>query len=97
MIGFVSIAIAVTALANWSGYALSEAAVMGLFVGSWGGCGFGAMLGGTISFLRAEDQARAEALAATREGLHDSEPGPSRAGQIRDPATQPVQHHDVSR
>ena len=87
VIGFVSVAVAVTLLATWTGYGLSEATVMGLFVGSWGGCGFGAMLGGTISFIRAEDRARAEALVAPAQELHAADiKAPADAGDSEDSA-----------
>ena len=64
VIGFVSVVTGITLLASWTGYGLGEAALMGLFVGSWGGCGFGAMLGGTISFVREEERVRALEVAA---------------------------------
>ena len=70
--GFVSIAIGVAALASVVGYGLPQAVLMGLFVGAWGGCGFGAMVGGTIAFLRTEDRARADAMAARTRKAQDA-------------------------
>lgn len=61
LLGFVCVAAGVAVLASSSGSDLPSAVLMGLFVGSWGGCGFGAMLGGTVAFVRAEERERAAA------------------------------------
>lgn len=65
VIGFITVGIGVTLLAMWAGHELPQAAAMGLMVAVWGGTGFGAMVGGTIAFLRAEDRERAAGEAAT--------------------------------
>ena len=78
--GFVSVGIAVAVLAGIIGYETSQAALMGLFVGTWGGCGFGAMVGGTIAFLRTEDRARADAAATA---VEDAAAGPNAAGRTQ--------------
>ena len=81
--GFVSIVIGVATLASVVGYGLPQAALMGLFVGAWGGCGFGAMVGGTVAFLRTEDRARAEAAAARGQSARDSAAPQRDAGGVQ--------------
>lgn len=89
VIGFVSVTAAVTLLATWTGYEPAESLLMGLFVGSWGGCGFGAMLGGTISFIRVEDRERAELAAQVDPDGRAEAETPGKAPEDR-PARTPV-------
>ena len=54
LIGFVVVSIAVWLLSVVSGVDVLPAIALGVFVGSWGGLGFGAMLAASVTTAMAE-------------------------------------------
>jgi hypothetical protein len=52
VIGFTVVSVVVTAIATLSGMHPGSALGLGTFIGTWGGAGFGFMMGGTIPFAR---------------------------------------------
>jgi hypothetical protein len=51
-IGFASVAVGITAVGAIGGMQPGAALGLGMFIGIWGGAGFGCMLGGTIPLSR---------------------------------------------
>jgi hypothetical protein len=62
LLGFVLVGIGVTWMAFTGGADFGGAVGVGVFVGMWGGCGFGGMMGATLCIVRAEQ----------RESAHDA-------------------------
>ncbi|MDQ3978368.1 MAG: hypothetical protein M3314_02290, partial [Actinomycetota bacterium] len=88
-IGFCLVAVAVTVSINhWSDAGLGAALGMGLFVGVWGGCGFGGMLGATLCLAHADELEHAKASPGRDEPTYGRPPVPTKTAQHR--ANQPV-------
>jgi hypothetical protein len=62
LLGFLLVGLGVTWMAYSGGADVGGAVGVGVFVGIWGGCGFGGMMGATLCVARAEE----------REAAHDA-------------------------
>jgi hypothetical protein len=66
VVGFIVSVISITIAGTLAGFGFGNSLGLGVFVGMWGGGGFGAMMGGTVPVARYSDAQSARSAHRSR-------------------------------